>query len=109
MGCFRPGSQPLKALAKALADADTKEKRAQQELEIEGLLYQGVEGFVQWLRTRPEPMVFLAVDQFEELFTLAGIRDRLQSIELLLGAVKYAGDRFKLGLISWLLASKYPN
>ena len=98
LGCFRPGIQPIKSLAKALTAADRPAKQAQQQLEIEGLLYQGVEGFVQWLRTRPEPMVLLAVDQFEELFTLAAIRDRLKLLELLLGAVKYAGDRFKLVL-----------
>ena len=98
LGCLRPGSNPVRALAKALAEGETKKAIGKQQLTIEGLLYQGVEGFVQWLRTRPEPMVLVAIDQFEELFTLAPIREREQFIELILGAVEYAGDRFKLVL-----------
>jgi len=99
LGCFRPGSKPIQALAKLLTDSGTKEAQAQEQLQIEGLLYQGVEGFVQWLRTRPEPMVLLAIDQFEELFTLAGVTESQLLIELILGAIKYAGDRLKLVLI----------
>ena len=95
-GCFRPGKQPIAALAELLTDAGSKEARAKEKLQIEGLLYQGVEGFVRWLRTRSEPMVLLVVDQFEELFTLATENERQQFIDLILGALKYAGDRFKL-------------
>ena len=98
LGCFRPGSKPVQALAKLLTDSASKPVQAQQKLQIEGLLYQGVEGFVRWLRTRTEPMVLLAIDQFEELFTLAGESERQQFIDLILGAIKYAGDRFKLVL-----------
>ncbi len=98
LGCFRPGSQPVQTLAKLLTDSSSKESQAQEQLQIEGLLYQGVEGFVCWLRTRIEPMVLLVIDQFEELFTLAGERERQEFIKLILGAVKYAGDRFKLVL-----------
>ena len=96
MGCFRPSAQPLQTLAKTLVNSGTKKERAHQKLQIEGLLYQGVEGFVQWLRSRPEPMVVLAIDQFEELFTLATASERQQFLQLILGAVKYASDRFKL-------------
>ncbi len=98
LGCFRPGSQPVQTLAKLLTDSRSKESQAQEQLQIEGLLYQGVEGFVCWLRTRTEPMVLLVIDQFEELFTLAGERERQEFIKLILGAIKYAGDRFKLVL-----------
>jgi WD40 repeat protein len=63
---------------------------------LEGILYQGVEGFVYWLRCRPEPMVVLVVDQFEELFTLASKEDRERFLDLLLGAIAYASDKFKL-------------
>lgn len=98
LGCFRPGSQPVQGLAKLLTDSASKESQAQEQLQIEGLLYQGVEGFVRWLRTRTEPMVLLVIDQFEELFTLAGESERQEFIELILGAIKYAGDRFKLVL-----------
>ncbi len=96
IGCFRPSAKPLQALTKILVDCGTTKEQAHQKLQIEGLLYQGVEGFVQWLRNRPEPMVVLVIDQFEELFTLAQTIDRQQFLELILGAVKYASDRFKL-------------
>ena len=96
LGCFRPGSKPISALAKALCDGNDKAERAKEQLQIEGLLYQGVEGFVQWLRTRPEPVVLLVIDQFEELFTLAAERERQDFIELILGGLEFAGDRFKL-------------
>ena len=96
MGCFRPGEQPIKALADLLTNRSSKKAQAQEKLQIEGLLYQGVEGFVRWLRTRSEPMVLLVIDQFEELFTLAGESERQEFIELIVGALKYAGDRFKL-------------
>ncbi|MBE9044840.1 caspase family protein [Pleurocapsales cyanobacterium LEGE 10410] len=86
----RPGSKPVRALAKSLVISEGEEA-----LQVEGLLYQGVEGFVYWLRARPEPMVLLIVDQFEELFTLAGESERQEFLKLILGAIKYAGDRFK--------------
>ncbi len=98
LGCFRPGNKPIQTLAKLLTDSSGKESQAQEQLQIEGLLYQGVEGFVCWLRTRTEPMVLLVIDQFEELFTLTGESERQEFLELILGAIKYAGDRFKLVL-----------
>ena len=96
IGCLRPSAQPLQTLVKILVDPSNNKEQAHQKLQLEGLLYQGVEGFVQWLRSRPEPMVVLAIDQFEELFTQAEAIDRQQFLELILGAVKYASDRFKL-------------
>ncbi|WP_029633541.1 nSTAND1 domain-containing NTPase [[Scytonema hofmanni] UTEX B 1581] len=63
---------------------------------LEGVLHQGVESFVYWLRNRPEPMIVLVIDQFEELFTLASPTDRERFLELVLGAAEYAKDRFKL-------------
>ncbi|PSB08499.1 hypothetical protein C7B62_16480 [Pleurocapsa sp. CCALA 161] len=97
LGCFRPGSKPIQALARLLSDPQ-RQSPTQQQLQIEGLLYQGVEGFVQWLRTRTEVMVLLVIDQFEELFTLASESERQEFIALILGALKHAGDRFKLVL-----------
>ena len=91
--CFCPGSNPLLSLAQCLSNEAGQKGTAQP---IEELLSQGVEGFVQWLRTRPEPMVVLAVDQFEELFTLALEEERKHFIDLLLKTIEYAGDRFKL-------------
>ena len=98
LGCFRPGNKPIRALATLLADSEERKSRVTEQLQIEGLLYQGVEGFVRWLRTRPEPMVLLVIDQFEELFTLATENERERFLELILGAIEYAGDRFKLVL-----------
>ena len=63
---------------------------------LEGILHQGVEGFVYWLRSQPHPMIVLVIDQFEELFTLMSDVDREKFLELVLGAVQYASDRFKL-------------
>ncbi|MEM7760538.1 MAG: hypothetical protein AAF298_20765, partial [Cyanobacteria bacterium P01_A01_bin.40] len=98
LGCFRPGNQPIQALAKLLSNSQDRKSQAQSQLQIEGLLYQGVEGFVRWLRTCSESMVVLVIDQFEELFTLAGESERQELIELIIGGIKYAGDRFKLVL-----------
>jgi WD40 repeat protein/uncharacterized caspase-like protein/energy-coupling factor transporter ATP-binding protein EcfA2 len=89
---LRPGVHPLTALSQRLTD----KKDGENHLILEGILYQGVEGFVYWIRNRPEPMVVLVVDQFEELFTLASSEDKRRFLELLLGAVQYAPDRFKL-------------
>ncbi|MDZ8054143.1 MAG: eIF2A-related protein [Aulosira sp. ZfuVER01] len=111
--CLRPGARPLEELAKRLggdtetrrrSDAGTRGKGGQggiedsssPELVLEGMLYQGVEGFVYWLRSRPETVVVLVVDQFEELFTLAPSEDRQRFLDLVLGAIEYAADKFKL-------------
>jgi WD40 repeat protein/uncharacterized caspase-like protein len=96
LGRFRPGDKPVMALAQCLVDPGTAKERDYQQSQIEGFLYQGVDGFVQWLRRRPEPMVLLVIDQFEELFTLTVEAERRQFLELMLGAVDLAGDRFKL-------------
>ncbi len=93
---MRPGATPLKALAQRLVDPGTERERAYQAMQIEGMLYQGSDGFVEWLRSRPEPMILLVIDQFEELFTLAATSDHQPFLDLLLEAVHYAGDRFKL-------------
>ena len=95
VGCLRPGDKPLRALAKLLGDSNGG-TQVKEQLQIEGLLYQGVAGFVRWLRTCSQPMVLLVIDQFEELFTLATANEREQFIELILGGLQYAGDRFKL-------------
>ncbi|OKH25352.1 caspase family protein [Chroogloeocystis siderophila] len=96
IGSLRPGAKPMTALVQRLVEAGTEKEKAYQALQLEGLLHLGIEGFVRWLRTRPEPMVVLVVDQFEELFTLSASGDRQQFLDILLGAVNYAADRFKL-------------
>ncbi|MEM1391907.1 MAG: caspase family protein [Cyanobacteria bacterium P01_H01_bin.150] len=54
------------------------------------------ENFVYQLRNIPQSITVLVIDQFEELFTLASIKDREKFLEVLLTAVQYASDRFKL-------------
>lgn len=98
LGCLRPGAEPISALAQALVDPGTEREQFYQQQQLEGVLYQGVEGFVHWLRSRAEPMVVLVIDQFEELFSLASESDRAPFLTLLLGALEHAGDRFKLVL-----------
>ena len=103
---IRPGGNPLEALARRLGGAEGQGSRGAGEqgenysssshLLLEGIFHQGVEGFVYWIRNQPHRVVVLVVDQFEELFTLAPTADRELFLELLLGAVQYAGDRFKL-------------
>ncbi|MBD2568499.1 eIF2A-related protein [Anabaena lutea] len=95
---LRPGSRPLQTLSQKIAKVGTTENESfnSSHLLLEGVLYQGVEGFVYWLRNRIESIIVLVIDQFEELFTLAPTEDRNKFLELILGALKYAPDRFKL-------------
>ncbi|EDX83239.1 caspase domain protein [Synechococcus sp. PCC 7335] len=95
LGCFRPGSQPLVALHECLIHSPTQDI-PEQALSLDELLQAGALGFVQWLRSRLEPMVVLIIDQFEELFTLTPETARQSFFNLLLGALEQAGDRFKL-------------
>jgi WD40 repeat protein/uncharacterized caspase-like protein len=99
IGCVYPGNNPIEALAKILTDSGTPQARAKQQLQLEGLLYEGVTGFVKWLRSRSESMVLLAIDRFEELFTLTEATARQQFLDLILGAIEQAGDRFKLIIV----------
>jgi WD40 repeat protein/uncharacterized caspase-like protein/energy-coupling factor transporter ATP-binding protein EcfA2 len=110
---IRPGANPLEALIQKLGVGSGELGVGNWELgienkkisppqqstvnsQLEGILHLGVESFVYWIRNHPCPFVVLVVDQFEELFTLAPTVDREKFLELLLGAVEYAGDRFKL-------------
>ncbi|WP_413173651.1 eIF2A-related protein [Anabaena azotica] len=95
---LRPGARPLEVLSQKLANVGNREDASSSSphLLLEGILYQGVEGFVYWLRNRLEPVIVLVIDQFEELFTIAPIEDRNRFLELILGALEYAPDRFKL-------------
>jgi WD40 repeat protein/uncharacterized caspase-like protein len=96
IGSFRPGARPLEALIRRLVDRGTSKEVAYQQEELKSRLDEGVEGFVYWLRSRPEPMVVLAIDQFEEIFTLAEKEEREQFVSLILGAIEEASDRFKV-------------
>ncbi|MBD2494006.1 caspase family protein [Nostoc sp. FACHB-280] len=87
---LRPGEKPLQELAKIMAESE------ENPLQTEGLLHLGGEGFVHWLRTRNEPMVVLVIDQFEEILTLAATGDRQVFLDIILEALEYASDRFKL-------------
>ena len=119
VGTLRPGTKPLETLARTLEkeensssldssslgssslgssslNSNTSISPSPSYLLLEGIQYLGVESFVYWLRSRPEPMVVLVIDQFEELFTLAADVDRQKFLELLLGTLEYAADKFKL-------------
>ncbi|MBE9011616.1 caspase family protein [Pseudanabaenaceae cyanobacterium LEGE 13415] len=89
VGRMRPGDRPFEALMHCFN---------QEQDQIEGLLYQGTEGLVQWLRTRTEPMLLLVIDQFEELFTLCPEYVRQDFLDIILEALEYTSDRFKLVL-----------
>jgi uncharacterized caspase-like protein len=91
--CLRPGENPILALTQVMLD---KGDHNQSLLEYEGLLHLGGEGFVYWLRRRPEPTVLLIIDQFEELFTLAPQTERQRFLDILLEALEFAQDKFKL-------------
>lgn len=102
---LRPGNNPLQNLAFILAEEDREKDNMfdvnpqhllKKQLEIEALLHLGGEGFVRWLRQRPEPTILLVIDQFEELFTSASEKDSKHFISLLIEALEYAGDKFKL-------------
>jgi uncharacterized caspase-like protein len=97
---FRPGAHPLRALAQVMADPPVVQSATSPShrvvLEYEGLLHLGGAGFVHWIRRRPEPQVVLAIDQFEELFTLTAIAERDQLLAILWEALEYAADKFKL-------------
>ena len=96
MRSCRPGANPLLALSQRLLDSGTEKEKAYQQAELEGMLSQGVEGFAEWIGQRPEPMVILVVDQFEELFTLASGEDRQRFLKVVLGALELMPDKFKL-------------
>ena len=96
MRCFRPGTNPLQALSRRLVDSGTEKEKAYQQLQLERILQQGVEDFTEWIAHRPEPMVVLVVDQFEELFTLAGSEGRQSFLEVVLGALERIPEKFKL-------------
>lgn len=93
--CARPGENPMLALAQVMVDSYYERDTKRQLLEYEGLLHLGCEGFVYWLRQRPEPTVLLVIDQFEELFTLAPSNIE-PFLNILLEALKFAQDKFKL-------------
>lgn len=106
---MRPGDRPLNSLSQswsqhlqqALNQNNYRTLEATQSYtpeQIEGFLHQGIEGWVYWLRSQTDPLTVLVVDQFEELFTLSPDEDRRRFLELILGAVDYASDRFKLVL-----------
>ena len=96
MRSFRPGVNPLQALSRRLVDSGTEKEKAYQQLQLEGMLFQGVEGLAHWVRHRPEPMVVLVVDQFEELFAIAPSEDRQRFLEVVLGALESIPEKFKL-------------
>ncbi|MBW4697474.1 MAG: caspase family protein [Aphanocapsa lilacina HA4352-LM1] len=93
---MQPGTHPLANLIARLGESGAPDAGGPDRRELEGLVYLGAEGFVRWLRTRPEPVLVLVIDQFEELLTLSAALECDRFIELVLGALEHAPDRFKL-------------
>jgi WD40 repeat protein/uncharacterized caspase-like protein len=108
---LQPGAHPLEALARRLGALEQGGGSSSlpcplppaplppvpsPSLILEGHLYQGLEGFVYWVRSQQTPMIILVIDQFEELFTLAPSEERERFLELVLGALEHAPDKFKL-------------
>ncbi|MDB9375096.1 eIF2A-related protein [Nodularia sphaerocarpa] len=96
MRSFRPGANPLEALSRRLVDSGTEKEKVYQQLQLEGMLRQGGKEFADWVRDRPETMVVLVIDQFEELFTIASSEDRQLFLEVVLEALEYIPEKFKL-------------
>jgi WD40 repeat protein/uncharacterized caspase-like protein/energy-coupling factor transporter ATP-binding protein EcfA2 len=92
-----PGDNPFTALAKAISQGEVALPIAPNKPKlIEGILHAGVKGFVDWLRQQPQAISVLAIDQFEELFTLTPEKERIDFIRLIITAVEQAGDCFKV-------------
>ncbi|AGY58115.1 caspase family protein [Gloeobacter kilaueensis] len=91
---MRPGERPTAALIDQLGATRPAEREA-----LEGLLYLGSAGLVRWLRTAAEGLVVLVIDQAEELFSQTPAAERERFLELILGALKQAADRFKVVFI----------
>ncbi|NET36546.1 MAG: hypothetical protein F6K19_31715, partial [Cyanothece sp. SIO1E1] len=90
---FRPGTTPLKNLARVFAEASL-------DLELsatEALVYQGANGLAELVRSTDSPGVVLVVDQFEEVFSLCSSHDERQRFfECLLGALNAQNTTFEL-------------
>ncbi|MBD2605643.1 caspase family protein [Scytonema hofmannii FACHB-248] len=93
---FRPGANPLLALSRRLVDSGTEKEKAYQQIQLEKMLYQGGQGFAHWISNRPEPVMVLFIDQFEELFTLAQAVDRQNFLEVILGALELLPNKLKI-------------
>jgi WD40 repeat protein len=83
-----PGDNPIAALAKTLAPDNPDF--------LEGVLHLGVDYLVKWLHQQTLEISVLVIDQSEELFTLTAETERLNFLNLLLGAIKKARDCFKV-------------
>nr|MDJ0726183.1 WD40 repeat domain-containing protein [Prochloraceae cyanobacterium] len=94
---FCPGNKPVKSLAATLATINSKSSSEQQVTQyLENILYLGVDSFLLWLRSLGSKILVLSIDRFEELFTLTSDSDRNLFLELILGAIREAGDRLKI-------------
>ena len=97
---FFPGEHPLENLALAFMEPDLPRlERAEQLGKAEGLIKEGAEGLRRLVLSGESPRTLLAIDQFEELFTLCGdICERERFLDCLLGALERVGDRLCLVL-----------
>lgn len=83
-----PGDNPITSLAKTLSPDNPDF--------LKGVLHLRVDFLVEWLHQQPLEISVLVIDQFEELFTLTSETERLDFLNLLLGAIKKARNIFKV-------------
>ncbi|NEO33949.1 MAG: hypothetical protein F6K36_26745 [Symploca sp. SIO3C6] len=93
-----PGEHPIHNLVRAFVDPNLSQlERAKQLGKAEGLLREGAEGLCRLIQASNAPRIVLAVDQFEEVFTLCiDDSERQQFIRCLLGALEQVQDRLCL-------------
>ncbi len=83
-----PGDNPIAALANTLAPDNPDF--------LEGVLHLGVDSLVEWLNQQSKSISVLAIDQFEELFTLTAETDRVNFLNLVLDAIEKTKNTFKV-------------
>nr|WP_231866967.1 hypothetical protein [Anabaena sp. 4-3] len=93
---FRPGANPLAALCRCLVDSAAEEEKPYQQMQLPHIFHQGGEEWADWVKQRPEPMVVLVIDQFEELFTQAASEDRQRFLEIVLTTLAQIPEKLKL-------------
>ncbi|MDJ0728850.1 MAG: pentapeptide repeat-containing protein [Crocosphaera sp.] len=95
---MQPGQHPLKTLAMTFADNSLPPlQKAEQVAEIQIGLEQSPENFSHFLDRVSTPKLFLAIDHFEEIFTLCqNSKERWQFLSCLLTALEQHPHKFTM-------------
>jgi WD40 repeat protein/energy-coupling factor transporter ATP-binding protein EcfA2 len=95
---FTPGNHPLQSLAQVFVEPGLSAvDRAAQFKKAQDLIAAGAEGLKCLIAAADAPRTVLAIDQFEEVFTLCDEAERQQFFECLLGALDGEADSGKSG------------